>query len=417
MSKRAMNKVLNSKFITRSKIIFVGSLIAQIIAFATSFVLTGYFTPEDLGLLGTLTALISIVSGTLSFRSELAVIHADKEDAPNVFFQSTLFSAFCSTLFCLICFFLPWEFAKKITTYFLPFLLWTWAYFLFFNSKQLSFKFNELNIAASGSIWRNAVTLVYQLVGGIINPTFAWILSGRIIGDYVGTWIHAKNYWKLIDFKKSTSNWKNYIRKNSDYILYMTPHHLCLTLSSNIVIFFLEDGFGLAIVGFFSLAQRLIQAPMEILGSTLFNITTQRFSELKDDPKDLKKFYIKIIVLSFVISSICGVIIFFAIDFVIPWFGTKWLGTSGMVKSLIPLFMTTLIVTPTTYFLRIIGKSAMQLGMEIIELISKLSFLIFFKFGNPNDLVLYYGLLSFFMSLIKSSIAFYVYDKKPRRLI
>ena len=72
--KLKISGVLNSTFLKRTKIVLYGIIISQVIAFATSFVITSYFRPEDLGILGTLSALISIIAGTLSFRLEIAVI-------------------------------------------------------------------------------------------------------------------------------------------------------------------------------------------------------------------------------------------------------------------------------------------------------------------------------------------------------
>jgi O-antigen/teichoic acid export membrane protein len=412
MFKKVVNSALNSKFIKRSKTIFLGTVSAQAIAFVTSFIITYYFQPEDLGLLGTLTAIVSIISGTLSFRSELAVINSSRKDSPNIFFQFSIFSAFSSTLFCISCFFLPWDFAKKVTSYFTPLLLWTWAYFLFFNSKQLPFQFNELKTSVWGSISRNTFTLFYQLLGGIINPSFTWLLSGRILGDYVGAIVQLRKYWKLIDFKKSTSNWISFFKSHSEHFIYMTPHHLCISLSSNIVIIFIEQNFGLISAGFFALAQRLIQAPLEMIGSILYNLTFQRFSELKKSPKDLRSFYTKILLLSFFLMVLTGSLIYSTADFLIPLLGSKWKGTSDMVKNLIPLFMTTLLATPTIYFFRIIGKSNIQLGLEIFELVFKIFLLVSVKFNTPLEMVLYLGLLTFGLSIGKSMLAYFFISQK-----
>jgi len=407
MSKRrALHKILHSKFINRTKIILFGSLVSQIITFGTSFIITAYFTPEDLGLLGTLTGLISIVAGTLSFRFELAIIQESKEEAASVFFQATLLSAFICLLFCLTCFVLPWEFAKKISTFFIPFVLWTWSYILYFNSKQLPFKFDDLNLASYGAISRSVFTFIYQLVGGLINPTFGWLLSGRILGDYIGSIYHWKRYTKFIDVKKSTTEWWRFIKRYKDFILYMTPHHLCVALSQNIIIFFLENSYGLTIVGFFTLGQRLIQAPIEILGASLFNVTTQRFGELQNHPKELRLFYTKVVVFSLGVSSFVGVTIFGTIDYFIPILGQKWLPAAPMVKNLIPHFMHIIFITPTINFLRFINKSKLQLILEIIEVIIKICFLSLLVFESSNDMVLKFSLFTLGLGISKTLLVF-----------
>lgn len=404
--KAKLQKIMNSKFVSRSRIVFMGVIISQLITFATSFVITGYFDPEDLGLLGTIGALISIVAGTLSFRLDVAVIQAKEEDSLDVFLKSTLLGMAACTLFSLICFFLPWDFAKKISDYFILFVLWCWGYCFFFNSKQLPFKFNHLQNVSWGGIWRSGFTFVFQLVGGILKPNFTWLLTGRVAGDYVGAIAHIWKYKKEFNFTKFKIGWSEFIKKHSDFLMYMTPHHLCIALSNNIIIFFLERGFGLAVVGFFALADRLIKAPLEIIGSTMFNVTIQRFGELQHDRKELRNFYTKVIFFSFFVSLILGGIIWGSIDLFIPFLGAKWADAAPMVKNLVPYFMSTIFTTPTTNFLRFVDKARLQLIIEVVEVLIKISFLSLIAFAGSDEMVLGYSLLSFGLAILKTGLVF-----------
>lgn len=410
--KLKISGVLNSTFLKRTKIVLYGIIISQVIAFATSFVITSYFRPEDLGILGTLSALISIIAGTLSFRLEIAVIQSSEADSVDVFFKSTCLSILISTIFCLLCFYLPWDFARKITDHFFTFLFWCWGYFLFFNSKQLTFKFNQLKDASLGLIWRNAFTFVFQLLSGLLNPSASLLLVGRVAGDYVGAFSHLWKYFKEFKFRKFISGWKKFILSHKDFLLYMTPHHLCIALSNNIIIFYLDNSYGLAIVGFFSLAQRLIQAPLEMIGSTMFNVTIQRYGELKHNINQLQSFYVKVVFFSFMVATFLGATIFFSIDHIIPLLGSKWLPASDMVKSLVPYFMSTLFITPTTNLLRFIDKSRLQLIIEIVELAIKIGFLGLPIFANSNEMVLSYGLITFLLSILKTMFVFKLIHKK-----
>lgn len=395
----------------RSRIVFLGVIISQVITFGTSFVITGYFNPEDLGLLGTLGALISIVAGTLSFRLDVAVIQAKEEDAVDVFVKSTIMGGLACTIFALMCFLLPWDFAKKISDFFILFTLWCWGYCFFFNSKQLPFKFNQLKDVSFGAIWRSSFTLVFQLVGGIINPTFIWLLTGRISGDFIGGIVQCWKYLKHFKTDQLKIGWKKFFKRHTDFFMYMTPHHLCIALSNNIIIFFLERGHGLAVVGFFALAQRLIQAPLELIGSTMFNVTIQRFGELQHDLKELRHFYTKVIFFSFAISLVIGVGIWGTIDLFVPLLGPKWASVAPMVKNLTPYFMSTIFVTPTTNFLRFVGKARLQLILEVIEVSIKIGFLWLLSFENSNEMVLGYSLLAFSLGIFKTLLVFRLIPK------
>jgi O-antigen/teichoic acid export membrane protein len=409
---QSLKKIMSSKFMKRSKVILLGTIIAQVITFGTSFVITTYYTPEDLGLLGTLGALISIIAGTLCFRLEVAVIQADDEDALEVFVKSTILGGIACSLFCVLCLLLPWDFALKIKHFFIPFILWCWAYCFFFNSKQLPFKYNHLEIASLGGIFRSAFTLLFQLIGGILKPDLGTLLAGRVSGDYIGGITHIKKYIPMFRINHIRRNWLIFIKHHSDFIFFMAPHHLCLSLSNNILIFFLERSHGLVMVGFYALAQRLIMAPIEIIGSTIANVTMQRFGELKENLKELRFFYMKVIFFCLVISSISGAVIWFTSDYFIPFLGPKWIDATYMVKSLVPFFISYLFSMPTTYFLRFINKARLQLGLELAELVIKVSLLSLISWESSDTMVLAYGTTSCLFSFIKTAIVYFLITKK-----
>lgn len=391
---------------TRSKVILMGTVIAQAITFGTSFVITAFYNPEDLGLLGTLTALISVIAGTLCFRLEVAVIQAKDEDAIDVFTKSTILGGCACTFFSVICLFLPFEFAGRITSFFIPFVAWCWAYCFFFNSKQLPFKYNNLEMASWGNIWRSLFTFVFQLVAGLIKPSFGSLITGRISGDYVGGIVHCWKYLKRFSYHRTKTKWLEFIKNHSDFLVYMAPHHLCFALSNNIIIFYLENGYGLVIVGFFALAQRLIMAPIEVIGSTIANVTMQRLGELRDNKDHLRTFYWRVIMFSLAISVITGAGIYVSADYVIPLLGAKWAGATIMVKSLVPFFISYQFNMPTTNFLRFVNKARLQLILEVIELTMKVAILTFVSWQDSNTMILGYGFASLAFSLIRTIIVF-----------
>lgn len=401
-----IQKIMKSKFMSRSKVVLIGTVIAQAITFGTSFVITAFYTPEDLGLLGTLTALISIVAGSLCFRLEVAVIQAKDEDAIDVFTKATILGGIACTIFSLVCFLLPFEFASKITMNLIPFVAWCWGYCFFFNSKQLPFKFNNLEYASYGNIWRSAFTFVFQLIAGLIKPSFGSLVVGRISSDYVGGVVHCWKYLKGFSLQRAKSHWMDFIRRHSDFLIYMAPQHLCFALSNNIIIFYIERGYGLMIVGFFALAQRLIMAPIEVIGSTIANVTMQRFGELRDNKDHLKTFYWRVIIFSLTISIVTGAGIWVSADYVIPLLGSKWAGATSMVKSLVPFFISYQFNMPTTNFLRFVNKTRLQLILEIIELTIKVALLSFVSWEDSNTMIQGYGIASLGFSFLRTVIVF-----------
>ena len=115
--------------------------------------------------------------------------------------------------------------------------------------------------------------------------------------------------------------------------------------------------------------------------------------------------------LSLTISIACGVLIYGTIDLFIPLLGNKWLDSSDMVKNLIPLFMTSLFTYPTMNFLRFINKTRIQLLIEVIEVLIKITFLLKTNFPSAGELVFYYGLMSGLFAIFKTTLVYVLFTR------
>jgi hypothetical protein len=318
---------------------------------------------------------------------------------------------FCTLLAVFLLALLPLDLSNKIKDHFFLFLFWCWGYVLFFNSRQVPFKQNNLKAVNFGAIFRSLSLFLIQLMGGFLKPSFMWLSTGRVLGDYVGAFFHLKRNLVPISMGKELKKIPIFLSEHKEHFLFLTPHYLCLALSTHMIILFTEVTYGLKTVGFLSLAQRLIQTPLELITSSLFNVTNQRFGELQKDFDGLRLFFLKIVFLSSGLSLFIGFSAYFLIDYLVPILGPQWSNAAGMAKYALPLFLSGLISNPASNFLKFIHQARLILGLEVLELSLKLSLLFSIKFDDPRDLLLIYGFLSISISLIK---AVFVYKFAPR---
>lgn len=397
-----LKSLLSSQFIKRSKTVLIGTVIGQAITFLSSLIITNYYAPQDLGMLGILTALISVIAGTLMFRLDVLIIQVADADAVKTFIRSTMISMGAALIFCCLCFFLPWEFARHISGHFIFFLLWTWGYFIFFNSKQLNFKFLQLNDNNAGTISRSVFLFGFYWLSGLFHPTFNMLLGGRVLSDYAGSVFHLRKYGnELFKPQNFRFNLPEFLNKHKDYFLFMTPHHLLVALSNNIFIFFLEMKFSLYDVGLFALAQRLIQAPIEMVGNTMAQVALKRFHEHKSSLSNLRKFLIKILAFSLAIGAACGLVMFLTVDFFFSFLKPEWQAASDTVKSLIPYFMGLILIMPLNNYLRVVNRARLQLFIELVEVSLKVTFLVLLVTRTSNELILAFSWFTLGLALVK----------------
>jgi hypothetical protein len=88
-----MLKILKSEFTKNVAALITGTTIAQAIPLLIAPVLTRIYTPEDFGLLATLTSMTMIVGSVATGRYEMALIIPKKESyADNLFIIGLIFS-------------------------------------------------------------------------------------------------------------------------------------------------------------------------------------------------------------------------------------------------------------------------------------------------------------------------------------
>ncbi len=373
-----MRKVFfgRSDFIKNSAKLVAGTAVAQAISFLVTPLITRLYTPSDVGIF---TFFISIVGGLglmATLRYEMAVVPAKEEkDSVNVAFVSLLI-AFALSLFLTILIFLSdFIFLPKMVVnpvyrqwmYLLPVMIFMVAAGNVF--QQWYNRQKEYRTLAMAKVINAAGNNMLTLYLGFIGIGVWGLLLGNFLGLLVfnlffitGIFMRYRGSLRFFD---STSQ-KSLARKYKDLPLANTPQILVELVQIYGIIFLLKAFFPVEIVGWYSLSQRLLQAPLTLIGTSFAQVFYKDASEHYLNDGNLAGLIRKTIKMAAIVAFI-PLILMLTIG---PWligvvFGSAWHEAGVFARILAPWLFFDFIRATISYTPIIIGRTRMMFYISL----------------------------------------------------
>jgi len=342
-----------------------GTVLAQAIPIAISPILTRLYTPQDFGIFALYIAIVSFISIIVTARYELAIVlPKEDENAINILALSIVINfAIVIFLFLLIFFFKEFLLellnARKIgnLVYLIPISILVAGLYQSFNywsNRQAYFK----NMASA--------QIAQSLTIGTTQPLFGYISigSGLILGNFIGRVVSF--FILLKEFTIKDKKHLNSINKNimlqmlikyKDFPLINSLHAFSDVVRSSGVIMLISSFFGTTTVGLYSLALRVLQVPVAIIGSALGQVLYQKFVNIYNSEEDLYRYVKEIVVkLILVAMPIFITLYIFAPDLFAFVFGEEWRVAGEYSKILVPYLFMNFILSPISQLPIILHK-------------------------------------------------------------
>lgn len=383
--------------------LLTGTTLAQGITLLISPILSRLFTPHDFGVFGTFLSIVSAIALIASLRYEIAIVLPKKEDvAINLLALAALLTLIISTLsfigVLLFKYFYPgYEFLDqdlKFLLYFIPVLILFIGFYQILNNyaNRLKKYRSIVNYRVSNSLVSSSVNIA---MGGMKFGSIG-LLVGAILGNGISVVIFFKEMYKDIKEQAgfiSKGKMKEIAISYKEFPLVNSFQSISDMLQINGIIYFIIYFFNSFIVGSFSYALRILQAPMNLLGSAMAQIFYQQASELKNNGENLKDIVKK----TMIKSALTGLPIFLAIIFFGPQlfafvFGETWREAGVYARILSPMLFFDFIRSPVSQVPLIIGR---QKRLFSISLIGNFILIISMLYGGIIVHDIFKGLLMF----------------------
>jgi len=324
-----------SPFIQNTLKLVLGSGIAQVITFLVSPVLTRLYAPEDLGLFTFFISIVGLFALIATLRYEIAIIFPKEDkDAVNIFSLSVII-AFGLSLILLILVILyrlflsqqlPLNPVLSRWLYLLPVLVFFLGLGNIFQNWMIRKK--EYRFLSAGKIVNSLGNNLTALFLGLIGIGTWGLLIGNFTGTFLfilflGFCISRSGQFKKDEFDRSSM--VRFARKYKDLPTSNTLQSILETLQNYGIIYLTKIFFSSAVVGFYALSIRVLQAPLWLVGSSISQVYLKDAAERFNKNENLEELLIKTIKLSalvalpmLVILLACGPWLF-AFIFGSPW--------------------------------------------------------------------------------------------------
>ncbi len=389
-----MIKKLTSNEFNKNVIkLLTGATIAQAIPIAISPILTRLYTPNDFGVLALFVAITTIFGSIANARYELAIVLPEKEeDAINLVALSILISTSLSLILFVIVIFLKDIILVILDNQEISF----WLYFsplvvffigLFNALNYMHTRLKNFGLISKVNIIRSIGLSIIQLSFGFLKLGVGGLISGQIFSHLIANTrlikniINDKQLIKAITVDEMVRLSKRY----SDFPKYSMWAILANTLSKHINSVFIASLYSTSILGYYSLTQRILGVPINLMGQTIgqvfFREATKEKKQKGNAYRTFKSTFIKLLLISIPLFSF---LFFFIEDLISFVFGEDWIIAGVYAKIILPLMMMRFIMVPLSLINVVFERQRVELLWQASFLILTISIFFISNFLSLN---------------------------------
>lgn len=425
MMKKYSIKLMKSKFIKNIVVVASGTVLAQLIGLMLLPIVTRLYGPEAYGLLGTFTAITTILTPVAALTIPIAIVLPRKNsEAISIILLSlkVIGIIVCSSLIIIVLFhgeitkLLQAESVSKYM-YLIPITILFSG--LFNIMTQWLIRTGQYKIIANATVYQPIIVYGSMVLIGLIIPH----ASVLIIITVFKAGITALHMYISLNYKKDTTKIKlneatigslETLKKYKDFPLYRAPESFISNFSHNIPILLLTSFFNPAAAGFYTIGRTAMGLPSQLIGKAFGDVFYPRIATAANNRESL----VKLIVLSTLVLLGIGIIPFGAVILAGPniftlIFGEEWLKAGEYAQWIALMSLSIFISRPAVHTLPVIRSQRFHLIFTVITTIARLLALFYGLIILGNDLiaVAFYCLISSVLyillvifTLIKGSI-------------
>lgn len=331
----------------------VGTVIGQAIPILFSPILTRQYTPENFGILASFLAVVAILSPLVSGRYELAVLLPKTKDESQKVIATTKFLVLISSLVLLLIFILfnsisdYQHILSKIDYWYILLPVTIAATALFLLASQVSIRNSQYKSLSIAKIIQGIVSTAIPISFFFLSQNELWLILGSTFG-----FLLALAYLKstLSTEKISKQEIIQTLQTYKNHPTHILPTEFLNSASRQGVIFLISVLFGSSIAGLYFMTQRVVMAPVSLIGNSISQVFFKKFTETVATDREEAK---RIIVKAWLALAIAGIIpftliIIFGAELFSYIFGEEWRQAGKMASILSFTFYISFISSPTS---------------------------------------------------------------------
>lgn len=357
--------------------LMTGTAFAQALPIAVSPILTRLYTPEEFGLAALYLSCVAVMSLIATGRYELAItLPASDEDAAHIVTFTIQLSVLISSLLYLPIFFFDTTIAQWLGNsalapwlYLLPISVLTTSSFNIFQywcnrkSQYRMMSNNRMQNAVFSTALNIALGLAKIPGSMILGPAMGQALAAILIGRK--GWIQNKNLLSGITRQAEKSMAKRYI----DHPKYLAPAQLLGTVAVQIPVFMIGSVYSLGVLGFFSMAYRMVTLPSGLIAGAIGDVYRQRISVAYAECGEFRSIFVSTLRKTTLLALPPFVVIYFIAPILFEWvFGAAWRVAGEYAQILVVAAFFQFVFTPIDKGSVVVGATRYILAWHVTRL-------------------------------------------------
>jgi O-antigen/teichoic acid export membrane protein len=407
------NLIPKTEFSKNVLTLMTGNSIAQLIQIAFIPVLTRLYSPADFGVFAVYLSISTIISAVAAFRYEFAImLPKEDQEAANVLILSSILSLSVSLIsFIGLLIFMPLIKEHIENKHIIKWLYFVPVTVLFSSMYQIFNIWSNRNtryriMTASIVSQRSGITAT-NLIMGLAKIGEAGLVLGNILGQLVSAMILltksiSKDKNKML--QASFNGMRKVVIRYKKFPLFDSVNTLFFNFSTKGIVILISKFFGDIVVGFYSLAERLMITPfnffIDAFSQAFYQKLAYTFNHNRNYFNTLIEQAIQRIA---VIITIPYLILVATSKWYIPVIlGNQWDMLYKYIHIFSPFVYISLTASPYTHTLKIIDKQNVALYMNLITFIIKFLTIIISGYVlhlNIIITIIYFSAVSFLASL------------------
>ena len=375
MKQSILTNLKGSLFLRNIATLVSGSAIAQLIGLACAPLLTRLYSPEDFGLLGVFMAVSAVAATIATLRYDMAVVlPAEDRSAWSLLCLAGGWSL-CAVLLVGVLLYpirhfladsagVPW-----LVPYFvwLPLLVLTSGWLSL--ATHWSIRKKRFRAMSTSSVASCLLGNGYKVGGGLMG------FGGGVL--IVGTFIQQTLHLLMLAFQLRKNvprapydpvDARAQAREHRSFPLYRMPQDGLNTLTVQLPNIILAACYSPAIIGFYLLAQRVLQAPTSMIRESVLSVMYQRFVEADHQNQNLYSICLKATLLMVGAMLPFVVVILIWGPLLFEWvFGKEWLIAGHYARWLVLWVAVSFCNVPAVVVIPVVGLNRFLLVFEVLS--------------------------------------------------
>lgn len=398
---------INSKSIIKDVFtVASGTVIAQVITFLMTPIITRIYGPTAYGVLGVFMSAVSIIGNTAALSYPQAIVLPKNEKESNSLVKiSIVISVFMAIILALVIVLFNDLIINIFNLHSIDKYLMLLPLIILFTGiklvyQQVNLRNKNFEIIAQvviiytfvknlskilvGTVFPTATTLILISTFSILFQTILLIAKGNLNNNSQFSLTLNKDDWHTA-------------KKYKDFPLYRAPQTLFNSLSQNLPVMVFSIFFNPTIAGFYSLSKSILNIPINLIsksvGDALYPRLAKNYNANLSIKNTLRKSTLTLVLLGIIPF---GIIILFGPYLFELVFGSSW-NIAGEFARWMSLWLYFMFISrPAITAIPILGMQKEYLFFEVFTAIGKLAGLLFgiYVHGDPLIAVFYFSIIA-----------------------